>query len=173
MLTAAAVGEQPPPEAVVQKVALNIESQPVGDALNELGRQTGLVIIVYSSVGRGVNAPRITGKLTPEHALDRILANTGLRYEYLDAKTVAVLSSSTDMRDSMTARDGDVTKVAPKERGGPSRAATVPAQSESAIQRDTLTQQPPPPERRAPREGQAHHGSRKDTAHSAVEAAPQ
>ena len=87
MLAAAAVGEQPPPEAVVQKVALNIEPQPVGEALNELGRQTGLVIIVYSAVGRGVSAPRITGKLTAEHALDQILANTGLRYEYLDAKT--------------------------------------------------------------------------------------
>ena len=167
------MGEQPPPEAVVQKVALNIEPQPVGEALNELGRQTGLVIIVYSAVGRGVSAPRITGKLTPEHALDQILANTGLRYEYLDAKTVAVLSSQTDIRHAKPARDGDTAKVAPKQRGDPSRGAGVPPPNESVTQRDTRTQQPPPRERSAPRETRADHGSRKDTTHSAVEAAPQ
>jgi iron complex outermembrane receptor protein len=66
----------------------------VGDALNELGRQTGLVIIVYSAVGRGVIAPRILGKFTPNRALDEILAHTGLHYEYLDSKTVAVLPVS-------------------------------------------------------------------------------
>lgn len=86
----------PPPVqvATLQKVALNIDSQPVGDALNELGRQTGLVIIVYSAVGRGVMAPRILGKFTANRALDEILAHTGLHYEYLDSKTVAVLPVS-------------------------------------------------------------------------------
>ena len=119
LLTAAAVGQQPPRAVIVQEVALNIEPQPIGAALNELGRQTGLVIIVYSSVGRGVSAPRITGKLTPQHALDQILANTGLRYEYLDARTVAVLSSQTASGGPVTARDADSRKVAPKERGAP------------------------------------------------------
>ena len=169
MLTAAAVGEQPAPEAVVQKVALNIEPQPVGDALNELGRQTGLVIIVYSSVGHGVTTPRLTGKFAPEKALDQILANTGLRYEYLDARTVAVLSSQTSVTHSLIARDGPPTKVVPKERGGPPSTATVHTQNESAMP----IQRPPSRERTAPRENRGDHGTQKDLAQSAVETAPQ
>jgi len=169
MLTAAAVGEQPAPEAVVQKVALNIEPQPVGDALNELGRQTGLVIIVYSSVGHGVTTPRLTGKFTPEKALEQILANTGLRYEYLDARTVAVLSSQTAVTPSLIARDEHSTKVVPKERGDPPSTVSVHTQNEST----TLTQRPPPRERTAARENRADHGTQKDPAHPAVETAPQ
>ena len=169
MLAAAAAGEQPAPEAVVQKVALNIDSQPVGDALNELGRQTGLVIIVYSSAGHGVTTPRLTGKFTPEKALDQILANTGLRYEYLDARTVAVLSSQTAVTPSLIARDGHPTKVVPKERGGPPSTASVHTQNESA----TPTQRPPPRERTAPRENRGDRGTQKDPAQSAVETSPQ
>ena len=73
MLTGVAGAQQSPPPAFVHKVALSISSQPFVDALSELGRQTGLAIAVYSSVGRGITAPKLKGEYTPAEALDRIL----------------------------------------------------------------------------------------------------
>src|SRR6266478_1423031 len=93
----------------------------------------------------------------PEKALDQILANTGLRYEYLDARTVAVLSSQTAVTPSLIARDRHPTKVVTKERGGPPSTASVHTQNESA----TPTQRPPPRERTAPRENRGDRGTQK------------
>ncbi len=100
LLTAAANAQQSPPPAFIQKVALNIASQPVADALSELGRQTGLGIVVYSSLGRGVTAPKLEGQYTPAEALARILTPAGLHAEYLDEKTVAVLESDSKPANS-------------------------------------------------------------------------
>src|SRR5437588_109634 len=93
MLTGVASGRQSlsPSLSFTQKVVLNIPAQPIVDALRELGRQTGLGIAVYSSLGRVANATRLQGEYTPAEALERILAPAGLRAEYLDDKTVAVV----------------------------------------------------------------------------------
>lgn len=72
-------------------VAIDIPSQALGEALAELGKQTGLQVVLYSSVGKGATTERLTGRFTAEAALEMLLANTGLRYEYLDSGTVAVL----------------------------------------------------------------------------------
>ncbi len=40
--------------------------------------------------------PHFEGEYTPSSALDQLLAHTGLHYEYLDAKTVAVLGPRAD-----------------------------------------------------------------------------
>ncbi len=98
LLTASAPAQQPAPTPVVQKVILHIEPQPVGDALSEFGRQTGLTIMIQSAVGRGMISPRLEGEYTPASALDQLLAHTGLHYEYLDAKTVAVLGPRPDTK---------------------------------------------------------------------------
>ena len=44
-------------------IALDIERQPIGDALNELARQSGLQIVLYTEVGEGVSAPSLVGEL--------------------------------------------------------------------------------------------------------------
>ena len=69
---------------------LRIESQPIDEALNEFARQSGLQVVLQTEEVRGIRAPRIEGALTAQAALERLLANTGLSYEYLDARTVAV-----------------------------------------------------------------------------------
>src|SRR6266478_6885298 len=108
LLTAAANAQQSPPPAFIQKVALNIASQPVADALSELGRQTGLGIVVYSSLGRGVTAPKLEGQYTPAEALARILTPAGLHAEYLDEKTVAVVPAQSAARPSTRLAPTDI-----------------------------------------------------------------
>jgi hypothetical protein len=98
LLAAGALAQQPMPTSVVQRVILHIDPQPVGDALSEFARQTGLTVMIQSAIGHGVIAPRLEGKYTPASALDQLLAHTGLHYEYLDPKTVVVLGPTANTK---------------------------------------------------------------------------
>ena len=89
----AALAQQPAaPQPVLEKpVALNLPSEPLEDALHEFSRVTGLKVMLYSNLGRGVTAPAVQGTLTPQAALELLLKGSELRFEYLDAQTIAVL----------------------------------------------------------------------------------
>jgi iron complex outermembrane receptor protein len=112
MLAASALAQQPLPASVVQKVTLHIDPQPVGDALSEFGRQTGLTVMIQSAVGHGMISPRLEGEFTPATALEKLLAHTGLHYEYLDAKTVAVLGPRVDSKTTARRINADATELA-------------------------------------------------------------
>lgn len=84
---------------------LNIASQPVGDALNEFARQSGLQVVIDPKEGKGVNASSVVGEFTARDALDKLLANTGLRFEYLNERTVAVRAAKS-LRESKAAAQG-------------------------------------------------------------------
>jgi len=89
--TGAAWAQQGPPDPFTRKVTLDIPAQPLADALRALGEQSGIAVLIQSQIGLE-NAPALKGSYTPNEALQRLLAATGLHYEYLDPKTVAVLS---------------------------------------------------------------------------------
>jgi iron complex outermembrane recepter protein len=77
------------------KLAVNIESQPIRGALRAFGEQTGLQILFRSenlSI-EGVTTPRVAGELSAQEALDRLLANTGLKYEFVNKHTVRISSA--------------------------------------------------------------------------------
>ena len=46
LLAASVLAQQPIPVTAAQKIILHIEPQPVGDALSEFGRQTGLTVMI-------------------------------------------------------------------------------------------------------------------------------
>ncbi len=74
-----------------QSVALNIEAQPVDQALTVFAQQTGLQLMFRADAGAAnFTAPRLVGRFTPDAALSRLLANTGLAYEFLDESTVTI-----------------------------------------------------------------------------------
>lgn len=74
-----------------QKVTLDIRAQPLADALNEFGRQSGLQIVYYDSVVRtqGISTP-LAGTFSHKEALQALLQHTGLRYEFVSDRAVAV-----------------------------------------------------------------------------------
>ncbi|MBL8271861.1 TonB-dependent receptor, partial [Steroidobacter sp.] len=76
------------------KISLHIASQPIGDSLNDFGRQSGLHVVLFSELADGLIAPALRGSFTPTEALQRLLANSGLRFKYLDQKTIAVLGEN-------------------------------------------------------------------------------
>jgi iron complex outermembrane recepter protein len=90
--SAVALAQQPAPPHVVEKtVALNLAPQPLEEALHEFSRVTGLKVMLYTVLSRGIISPRVSGNLTPGAALDQLLKGAALRFEYLDPQTIAVL----------------------------------------------------------------------------------
>lgn len=59
-------------------VQVSIAAQPLGAALNDWARQTGLELIVAPALVAGKLSPAVAGKLTPQQALDRLLAGSDL-----------------------------------------------------------------------------------------------
>jgi iron complex outermembrane receptor protein len=91
---AGAVGAQEVPEVVsTRKIEIHLAKQSIGDALTALGQQTGLTIVVDSSVGHEVMTPELNGLYTATEALRKIIASTGLRAKYLDKHTVAIVGA--------------------------------------------------------------------------------
>lgn len=55
-----------------------LPAQPLGAALNELARQAGVAIAVDADLVRGRSAPAVSGTLTLQQAVARVLAGSGL-----------------------------------------------------------------------------------------------
>jgi iron complex outermembrane receptor protein len=80
-------------------ITLNIPSEPLNEALNEFSRQTHLRVSNYAQLARGITSTRLVGSFTPNDALTRLLANTRLRFEYLDEDSIAILPMESGTND--------------------------------------------------------------------------
>lgn len=60
----------------------NIPAQPLSEALIEFGKQSGLQVTTGSVLVEGKQAPSVSGTLSAEQALDQLLLETNLRYEF-------------------------------------------------------------------------------------------
>ncbi len=72
------------------EVSFTIERQPLQDALTKFGRQTGFQLLFLAKVTADVMAPEVVGKYTPQSALDQLLVNSGLSYQFVNERTVAI-----------------------------------------------------------------------------------
>lgn len=61
-----------------QTQPVDVPGQPLGDAITELGRETGLRIAADASVVDGKTSTAVQGPMTPTAALNRLLEGTGL-----------------------------------------------------------------------------------------------
>lgn len=84
-----------PNDAVAQTapVQISITAQPLGDALLQLGEQASLVIFYLPETVRGRTAPAVAGQLTPDEALRRLLAGTGIAFQR-DGRNVSLTAPS-------------------------------------------------------------------------------
>jgi iron complex outermembrane recepter protein len=69
---------------------LNIVTQPLDAAVNQVAEQAGVQIVLYSEEANGITAPALSGTFTVEQALQRILNGTGLQYRWVNTGTIAV-----------------------------------------------------------------------------------
>jgi hypothetical protein len=75
--------------------ALDIPAEPLADALNDLAQQSGLEILFSSDVVERLRSPALKGALSAEEALRRILANTPLRFRFVNPHTITIAQETT------------------------------------------------------------------------------
>ena len=83
----------------VQIQNYSIPAQPLNAALLQLAEQSGLEIVFDARLTQGRNAPALNGDFTPQAALDRLLAGSGLTYRFADAGTVTLSPMSQQTAD--------------------------------------------------------------------------
>ena len=73
------------------EVKLDIRKQPIRTALAAFSNQSGIQIVYPDDeVTPELISPTLVGKYAPQVALDRLLADTGLCYQYVNDRTVAI-----------------------------------------------------------------------------------
>src|ERR1700677_2461685 len=82
MLWASAAAQSPSSPASVKN--LSIPAEPLANALNDLAQQSGLQVMFASELVARLKSPEVKGALTAPEALQRLLTNTGLRYEFVN-----------------------------------------------------------------------------------------
>jgi iron complex outermembrane receptor protein len=84
-----AVGQEPP-AGEAQKYPLKIASQPLGDALQEFSRQSGIQVIYFSRLTDGLRAPALEGMYTLREALRALLLYSNLTFRSINANTIHI-----------------------------------------------------------------------------------
>lgn len=72
------------------RLAFDIPGKRLEESLTEFAQATQLQVLFQSEMVKERRAPRISGLLTAESALQELLADSGLRYEFVNSRTVAI-----------------------------------------------------------------------------------
>ena len=68
----------------------DIKAQPLSEALMAFGAQTGAIVMASSELTTGKTSNPVTGQLTSQEALTRLLQGTGLKFEMSPSGTVLI-----------------------------------------------------------------------------------
>jgi outer membrane receptor protein involved in Fe transport len=104
--------------------ALDIPAEPLADALGDLAQQSGLEILFSSNVVERLRSPALKGALSAEEALQRLLANTHLRFRFVNPHTITIAEDT-----GPAAGPGDKSP----QSSGPSEQPEVPAVQRSGV----------------------------------------
>lgn len=95
--TYCAVGAQTPnttTSAAIATLAMPIRPQPLAQALSGLARQTSVQLIYESRLVAGRRSAGAPAGLSVPAALQRLLQGTGLRFEFLNARTIQLVEDA-------------------------------------------------------------------------------
>jgi hypothetical protein len=73
-------------------IELRIDAPTMMAALVQFSQQTGLQLLFPTDGATRLAAPRVEGHLTPRAALEQLLRDSGLTFEFVNARTVSVSS---------------------------------------------------------------------------------
>jgi hypothetical protein len=89
-LFASALTLRPSRAAKPEKVALKISAGTAPVSLAEFVRQTGLQVLFDFDAIRNVTTREVTGQLGAAEALDQMFEGSGLMFEFINERTIAV-----------------------------------------------------------------------------------
>jgi len=73
-----------------QTQTYTLDAQALGAALQQFAAQAGLQLLFSESDVASLQAPALKGSFTPDQALGKLLAGSGLKYEFLKADAVII-----------------------------------------------------------------------------------
>jgi len=73
-----------------QVISYEIPAGPLAPALNRLAREAGLVLAFDPELARGKRTAGLDGQFTPQKALERLLADTGLGYRITETNQLVI-----------------------------------------------------------------------------------
>ena len=80
-------------QSAQQRHSFSIPAKPVRQALNDIGRITGLSIVFAETPTASTSGRPVSGSLTAAEALSTLLSGTGLSYRFSNAGTVTIVSA--------------------------------------------------------------------------------
>jgi iron complex outermembrane receptor protein len=89
-------GSNAPVAAPAASYNFSIPPQPLAGAISAFSRVTGIDVVGDGGIARSVQSSGVSGNLTPQQALTRLLAGTGLSYRFTNASTVAIQKPNAD-----------------------------------------------------------------------------
>lgn len=81
-------------QSAQRQFTFNIPSKPVPQAVNDIGRVTGLSVVFPENKPIAVRSKPVQGSMTAGQALSTLLAGTGLSYRFSNATTVMIVDPS-------------------------------------------------------------------------------
>src|SRR5690606_11864310 len=111
-----------PAAAPQRTMEFDIAAQPLSSALFRFTGQSGIQVLAADTQQLEQRARAVRGRMTPEAALTRLLAGTGLAFRHVDAGTIAVLRAP-----------GSARTVPPPSDAGTEQGAGEAAASEAEV----------------------------------------
>ena len=114
---------------------IEVEAQPLAAALNSFSEQTGIQFAYVSIVADGIESPGTSGKAYPTQALDLMLAETGLTYNFINDTTIVVVAAGSS-NEAHQGGDSDSKNLSP--------TPVLMAQNQTSPPQAPANQQNPP-----------------------------
>jgi outer membrane receptor protein involved in Fe transport len=113
----AAFAQQHNTESTPQDYSITAGS--LGDALNQLATQSRLQIVYSPELVGGKTAPAIGGRLTWRQALQKLLAGSGLEWNFVNETTVVIRRSGNDTKPTRPAASRQKPAKKPEQQSEP------------------------------------------------------
>jgi len=112
MLGAGGVGtlsvERAQAQAATQQVySFDIPAKPIRQAMNEIGRVTGLAIVFDETTAASLSGQPVRGSMTASNAFSTLLSGTDLQYRFTNSNTVTFARASTATTDRIGPPSGE------------------------------------------------------------------
>ncbi|MDQ8698884.1 TonB-dependent receptor domain-containing protein [Hyphomicrobium sp. LHD-15] len=117
-------------QSAAQGITYNIPAQSLGSALTTFADRAGLKLLFPSSLVAGKSSPGLSGKLSRQQALSRLLAGTGLSYQFTSGNTVTIIGPGVGANDAAATLPGAIAlDTIDVGDGGTESSADVPYQT--------------------------------------------
>ncbi|HYE37045.1 TonB-dependent receptor [Methylocaldum sp.] len=95
----------------------DLPAQSLSTALDGVAKTSGVKLMYADAAVQGLKTPAVRGRMTSDEALKRVLAQNGLRHEWVDKTLVAVKENSKSSKEASLALDSvSVTDSAEEDR---------------------------------------------------------